>query len=102
MEHQLAGRRLFDAYRGIEAARLMLAKSAWLMDQGRHSIERAFAARAQACETAMRVTADMMLLHGGFGVTREYAVEKYYRDAAPLQIMDGSVDRIAVVAAERL
>lgn len=102
IEHQLAGRRLFDAYRGIEAARLMLAKSAWLMDQGRHSIERAFAARAQACETAMRVTADMMLLHGGFGVTREYAVEKYYRDAAPLQIMDGSVDRIAVVAAERL
>ncbi len=102
IEHQLAGKRLFDAYRGIEAARLMLAKSVWLMDQGRHSIERAFAARVSACETAMRVSADMMLLHGGFGITKEYPVEKYYRDAAPLQIMDGSVDRVAVAAVERL
>ena len=80
----------------------MLQKSAWVIEQGRPSLELSFAARASACETAMRVTADMMLLHGGFGITKEYAVEKYYRDAAPLQVMDGSVDRIAVAAVDRL
>lgn len=100
--HQLVGKKLFDAFRAIEGARLMLQKSTWLIEQGLPSLELSFAARAQACETAMRVTADMMLLHGGFGITKEYAVEKYYRDAAPLQVMDGSVDRIAVAAAERL
>lgn len=100
--HQLVGKKLFDAYRSIEAARLLLRKSTWLMEQGQPSLELSFAARAQACETALRVTTDMMLLHGGFGITKEYAVEKYYRDAGPLQIMDGSVDRVAVAAAERL
>lgn len=100
--HQLVAKKLFDAYRAIEASRLMLQKSTWVIEQGRPSLELSFAARASACETAMRVTADMMLLHGGFGITREYSVEKYYRDAAPLQVMDGSVDRIAVAAADRL
>ncbi len=48
------------------------------------------------------MTADMMLLHGGNGITREYPIEKLYRDAGPLQVMDGTVDRVALKGAAYL
>lgn len=102
IDHQLVARKLFDAFQAVEASRLMLHRSAWLVSQGRGSIPASFAARAQACETAMKVTADMMLLFGAYGITKEYPVEKLYRDAAPLQIMDGTIDKISITAAARL
>jgi alkylation response protein AidB-like acyl-CoA dehydrogenase len=40
-----------------------------------------------------------MLLHGGNGITKEYGIEKFYRDAGPLRVMDGTTDRVALRAA---
>lgn len=100
--HQLVARKLFDAYRSIEASRLMLWKSAWLVGQQRGIPELAFAARVQACATCAAVTSDMMFLHGGSGTTKEYPVEKLYRDSGPLQIMDGTVDRVTIKGAALL
>lgn len=102
IRHQLVARKLFDAYRSIEAARLLLLKSAWSISRQQGRPEVSFAARVQACETCVRVTTDMMFLHGGCGTTREYPVEKLYRDAGPLQIMDGTVDRVALLGAALL
>ena len=102
IEHQLVAKKLFDAYRMIEAARLLLRKSALACSQGKGRPELAFAARVQACETCAKVTSDMMFLHGGNGITKEYVVEKFYRDSGPLQIMDGTTDRVAIKGAALL
>lgn len=102
VEHQLVAKKLFDAYRSIEAARLLLLKSASLISRQQGRPELAFAARVQASETCARVTQDMVLLHGGNGITTEYPVEKLWRDSRPLQIMDGTVDRVTIKGAALL
>lgn len=102
IEHQLVAKKLFDAYRNIEAARLLLLKSATLISRQQGRPELAFAARVQACETLKQVSTDVMFLHGGFGITKEYVAEKFYRDAGPLQIMDGTTDRVTIKGAALL
>jgi alkylation response protein AidB-like acyl-CoA dehydrogenase len=102
IEHQLVAKKLFDAFRVIEAADLLLQKSSWLISLQRGRPELAFAARVQACEALDQVSRDMMLLHGGNGITKDYPVEKFYRDAGPLRVMDGTTDRVAVKGAALL
>lgn len=102
IEHQVVAKRLFDSFRLIEAADVLLQKSAWLISRQRARSELAFAARVQACEALDQVSRDMMLLHGGNGITKEYPIEKLYRDAGPLRIMDGTVDRVSLRGAALL
>jgi alkylation response protein AidB-like acyl-CoA dehydrogenase len=99
IEHQIVAKKLFDAFRVIEAADLMLQKSAWLISRQQGRPELAFAARVQACDALDQVSRDMMLLHGANGITKEYRVEKFYRDAGPLRVMDGTTDRVALKGA---
>ncbi len=101
-EHQLVKQKLFDAFRTIEASRALLWKSAWLASEGRGDVKLAMAARTVASETVMKVTSDMVQLLGGYGISKEYPVEKYYRDAKLLSIMDGTIDRVSMFAASML
>lgn len=101
-DHQLVRMKLFDAYRSIEAARLLLWKSAWLVSENRPDLRLAMAARTVASEMAMRVTNEMVQVFGGYGISREYPVEKHYRDAKPLCIMDGTVERVSMQASQQL
>lgn len=99
-DHQLVKMKLFDASRRIEASRLMLWKSAWLLTQGRPDLRLAFEARTLASEAVVHITSEMIQVLGGYGISKEYPVEKYYRDAKLLSIMDGTLDRVALSAAE--
>lgn len=101
-DHQLVRMKLFDAFRSIEAARLLLWKSAWCVSENRPDVRLAMAARTVASEMATRVTNDMVQIFGGYGISREYPVEKCYRDAKPLCIMDGTLDRVSMFASEHL
>lgn len=101
-EHQLIAMKLFDAFRDIEASRALIWKSAWLIESNRPDLRVAFAARSMACNMAMRVTAEMVQVLGGYGISKEYPVEKFYRDVKLLQIMDGTLERISLTAATRL
>ncbi len=102
VNHQLIRMKLFEAWRDIEAARLMLWKSAWAIEKGRPDVALAFGARHLACSKAVEITAEMVQVFGGYGIAREYGVEKCYRDAKPLQIMDGTLEMVALGAATRL
>jgi alkylation response protein AidB-like acyl-CoA dehydrogenase len=102
VHHQLVKMKLFEAHRDIEAARLMLWKSAWLIEEGRPDLTLAFSARHFACSRALTVCAEMVQVFGGYGISKEYAVEKCYRDIKLLQIMDGTLERVALTAAARL
>lgn len=101
-EHETVKLKLFDAYRQIEAARALLWKSSWLMSIGKPHLPTAMAARTVASDMAMKVTADMVQIFGGYGISKEHPVEKFYRDAKLLQIMDGTNEMVSLKAAEQL
>ena len=101
-EHQLVAEKLFKAFRTIEAARALLWKSSWLINCGHADLPTAMAARTLATDGCMDVTRDMVQIMGGYGISRESPVEKLYRDAKLLQIMDGTNEVVSMAAAARL
>lgn len=74
----------------IEAARLMVYNAARLKDAGQDFVMAAAQAKLYASEMAHRVASVCIDLHGGYGFTREYPVEKYYRDAKIGTIYEGT------------
>jgi len=73
-----------------EAARLLAYRAASLMDQGkRGSVETSYC-KLYASEVAQRVTYNAMQVHGGYGFIDEYPLERYYRDARALSIIEGT------------
>jgi butyryl-CoA dehydrogenase len=81
---------LADMSTEIEAARLLTRKAAWKQDTGaRFSLE-ASVAKLFASEMATRVTHKAIQIHGGYGYSREYPVERAYRDARITEIYEGT------------
>jgi butyryl-CoA dehydrogenase len=74
----------------IELARTYIYKSAWLKDQGRPYGKEAAIAKLYATEMAERVLYDAIQIHGGYGYSREYEVERMYRDARLMTIGEGT------------
>jgi len=74
----------------IEAARLLVWRAAWEIDQGRRNTRFAAYAKAFAADVAMRVATDAVQIHGGYGYSSEYPVEKLMRDAKIYQIYEGT------------
>jgi acyl-CoA dehydrogenase len=88
--HQAVAFMIADMAKDIEAARLLVYKSAWLIDQGQRNTKLASFAKAFAADTAMRVTTDAVQVFGGYGYSQEYPVEKLMRDAKIYQIYEGT------------
>jgi alkylation response protein AidB-like acyl-CoA dehydrogenase len=82
----------------IEAARLLMLAAAQAKDEGLHYTQQASMAKLFASEMVNRVTAQALQLHGGYGFTKEYAVERYYRDARVFTIYEGTseIQRIVI------
>lgn len=74
----------------IEAARLLTYKAAWLKDRGKPFIKEASMAKTFASETAEKVASLALQIFGGYGYTKEYDAERYYRDAKVTQIYEGA------------
>ena len=74
----------------IDAARLMVYRSAWMLDNGMKASKESAMAKVMATDVAMRVTVDAVQLFGGYGYMKEYPVEKMMRDAKLLQIYEGT------------
>ena len=91
---------LADMSTEIEAARLLLRRAAWKQDTGaRFSMEAAMA-KLFASEMATRVTHKAIQIHGGYGYSREYPVERMYRDARITEIYEGTseIQRLVIAA----
>ena len=74
----------------IDAARLLTYRAAWLKQHGRpHTVEGA-KAKLFASEMARRQTAEAIQILGGYGYTKEFPVERYYRDAKITEIYEGT------------
>ena len=91
---------LADMSTEIDAARLLVRKAAWKQDSGgRFSMEAAIA-KLFASEMSTRVTHKAIQIHGGYGYSSEYPVERMYRDARITEIYEGTseIQRIVIAA----
>lgn len=87
----------------LEAARLLVYNAARLKDAGQPFLREAAMAKLYASEMAQRVTSMCIDLHGGYGFTREYPVEKFYRDAKIGTIYEGTSNmQLQTIAKEML
>ena len=93
---------LADMSARIEASRLLLRKAAWLKDRGRPIIREAAEAKLVASETAARVTDDALQIHGAYGYSTEFPLERLYRDARVYQIWEGTSQIQRLVIARQL
>lgn len=89
-DHQAIAFKLADMATEIEAARLMVLRSAWLKDQGLPFDKESAMAKLYASTVAMKHTVEAVQIHGGYGYVKEYHVERLMRDAKITQIYEGT------------
>ena len=93
---------LADAATEIEAARTLLYKAAWLKEQGRPYNKEAAMAKMFATEMAERVCRNAIQVHGGYGYSSMYPVERIYRDARLMTIGEGTSEIQRLVIARHI
>lgn len=103
VQHQAMSFKLFECFQAIEAARGLLWKASWtLSKQFMGDLKISAAARVFATEMAMKHTVEMVQILGGYGVSKEYSIEKFMRDAKLLQIMDATNEIMTIKGAALL
>jgi alkylation response protein AidB-like acyl-CoA dehydrogenase len=93
---------LADMSAGIEAVRLRLRHAAWLKDQGRSIIREAAEAKLLASDLAVKVAGDALQIHGAYGYSTDFGIERMYREAKVYQIWEGTSEIQRVVIARQL
>ena len=93
---------LADMATEIEAARLMMLSAAEMKDNGENYTLQASMAKLFASEMVNRVTARAVQIHGGYGFTKEYSVERFYRDARVFTIYEGTSEIQRVVISNHI
>jgi alkylation response protein AidB-like acyl-CoA dehydrogenase len=101
-EFQAIQHKLVNMSTEIDAARLLVYRAAWLKDQGESVTEAGAKAKLYASEVARRQTAEAIQVLGGYGYTKEFPVERYYRDAKITEIYEGTSEIQRLVIAREL
>src|SRR5258706_3181969 len=94
--------KLAEMERRLQCARLLLQRAAWLKDSGQAYSREASMAKLYASEAATWITHQAIQVHGGYGYVKEYAVERYYRDARVMEIYEGTSQIQRLVIARSL
>ena len=89
-QYQAIGHKIADMAMELEAARLLVHKSAWAVDNGQADTMISSFGKAYAADAAMKITTDAVQVFGGYGYMCEYPVEKLMRDAKIFQIYEGT------------
>jgi alkylation response protein AidB-like acyl-CoA dehydrogenase len=97
IQHKLA-----DMSTEIDAARLLVHRAAWLKQNDRPHTEAGAKAKLFASETARRQTGEAIQILGGYGYTKEFPVERYYRDAKITEIYEGTSEIQRLVIARSI
>lgn len=101
-QHQAIQFKLADMATRIEAARLLVEQAAHKKDRGERCDLEAGMAKLFASETCQHVTLEAMRIFGGFGYTKEFNVERYYRDAPLMLVGEGTNEIQSLVIARQL
>ncbi len=101
-KHQSIQNMIADMGTQVESARLMVHRAALLKDKGKPFSKEAAMAKLMASETACRVADMAVQIHGGYGYSKSYPVERYYRDARVTRIYEGTSEVHRMVIARHL
>jgi alkylation response protein AidB-like acyl-CoA dehydrogenase len=99
---QINAFKLADMYTEIEMARLLLYRACWLMDNDRMTPKDSAMAKLVCSETYYRAANHAVQLHGGYGLMKEYAVERHYRNQKLLDIGEGTSEVQRIVIARNI
>ena len=89
-KHQAVQIMIADMATQVDAARLMVYRAALLRDQGKPFSQAAAMAKLHASETSSKVADLAVQIHGGYGYSKSYPIERYYRDARVTRIYEGT------------
>jgi alkylation response protein AidB-like acyl-CoA dehydrogenase len=101
-QHQAIQWMIADAAMEIEAARLVVFKAAWMKDNGKDFTKMAAMAKLLASEIAEKVARNAIQIHGSYGYSREFPVERIYRDQRLMTIGEGTSEIQRLVIARRV
>jgi alkylation response protein AidB-like acyl-CoA dehydrogenase len=101
-EFQAIQFKLADMAVQIEAARLLMYRAAYLKDQGKRVTKESSMAKLYASEMSVRVCEEAIQIHGGYGYTKDYPPEKYWRDSKLCTIGEGTSEIQRIVIAKQL
>ncbi len=93
---------LADMATQIDAARLLTYRAAYLKDNGLSFVKESSMAKVFAAEAAMFVTSKAIQIHGGYGYTKDYPLERYFRDAKITEIYEGTSEMQRMTIARQL
>jgi alkylation response protein AidB-like acyl-CoA dehydrogenase len=94
--------KMVDMATEIDAARLLVLRAAWLKDQGKPYTKEASMAKLFASELSVRAADEAVQIHGGYGYTKEYHVERFIRDAKLMTIGEGTSEVQRLIIAREL
>ena len=101
-EFQMIQAKLADMAISLDAARLLNYRAGWLMDHGQRVTRESAMAKLFASEAAVEITNEALQIHGGYGFTKDYPVEKFYRDVKLCTIGEGTSEIQRLVIARQL
>ena len=101
-EHQAIQLKLADMATRVEAARLLTESAAQAYDSGGRCDMEAGMAKLHASEAAISNSVDAMRIHGAYGYSREFNIERYYRDAPLLAIGEGTNELQRIIISKQL
>jgi alkylation response protein AidB-like acyl-CoA dehydrogenase len=101
-EFQAIQFKLADMAVSIEAARLLMYRAAYLKDIGRKTTKESSMAKLYASEMSVRVCEEAIQIHGGYGYTKDYPPEKYWRDSKLCTIGEGTSEIQRIIIAREL
>jgi alkylation response protein AidB-like acyl-CoA dehydrogenase len=86
----------------LDAARLLIYRAAWMLDQGMKCTKEVSMCKLFASEVCERIAAEALQIHGGYGYITEFPIERYYRDSKLAQITEGTSEIHHIVIAREL
>lgn len=101
-EHQMIQSKLALMATDIEAARMLVIRAALLKDRGERSDLESAMAKLFATQACARHTLEAIHIHGGYGYTTEFDVERYYRDAPLMTVGEGTNEILQIMIARNL
>lgn len=101
-EFQATQFKLAEMATNIEAARMLTFRAAMKKDKGESMIKEAAMAKLFASEVAEKASSEAVQIHGGYGFTKDYSVEKFYRDVKLCTIGEGTSEIQRIVIARNL
>ena len=94
--------KLADMATQIDAARLLMYRAAWMKDQGKKTTKESSMAKLFASEVSVRVCEEAIQIHGGYGYTKDYPAEKYWRDSKLCTIGEGTSEIQRIIIAREV